>query len=198
MFRLVILVILVLILQFYKWAVADDIVSQEVMEGKNFTISTKFPKLHKDPQIFFTLVKGTSEILLAQLMCHFQICQLENQTPGVLLEFNEDNVTLTLLNINRNQSGIYKVKDLSSAHPKNKIFNVTVYEPPPKPHPSSMSIKAFTPGIGAAVVFAITSLIIGAIAGVICYNRRRMEIEETHESENEMMIRQQDPSNLRL
>lgn len=94
--------------------VDHDIVSQEVIEGNNFTISTKLPKLDTDPQFLFSLVNGTSEVPLAQLTCHFLKCLPDYWTSEVLLEFNEENVTLILLYITRSQTGLYKVKDLSS------------------------------------------------------------------------------------
>ncbi|KAA0706574.1 hypothetical protein E1301_Tti019835 [Triplophysa tibetana] len=124
------LTLLAVLLHVYSLAAADvdiDIVAQEVIEGNNFTISTKLPKLDTDPQFLFSLVNGTSEVPLAQLTCHFLKCLPDYWTSEVLLVFNEENVTLILLYITRSQTGLYKVKDLSSKQPKDKFFNVTVY-----------------------------------------------------------------------
>ncbi|KAI7794549.1 hypothetical protein IRJ41_015349 [Triplophysa rosa] len=173
MIKMSLLTLLAVLLHFYSWAAAadvdNDIVSQEVMEGNNFTISTKLPKLDTDPQSLFTLVNGTSEVPLAQLTCHFLKCLPNYWTSGVLLEFNEENVTLILLKITRSQTGLYKVRDLSSQQPKDKCFNVTVYVPPPEPPPSSRYTDA--PVIVATIGFIV--IVVAIIIGVIFFKCRR-------------------------
>ncbi|XP_051515647.1 uncharacterized protein si:rp71-80o10.4 [Myxocyprinus asiaticus] len=170
-------------------AVDVEIESQEVMEGNNVTISIQINKMEKDPQVLFMHMKGTLKDPIAQLTCHFQNCIRECWKSGVSLEFNEENVTLILLNVSHSQSGLYEVYNLSSKRKKNTIFNVTVYELPPEPPPSSMYISSSSTGITTAVVIMVILVIIGA--GVIwkykCF-RRRTEQNQNQPQENEMML----------
>ncbi|XP_051956674.1 uncharacterized protein LOC127625421 [Xyrauchen texanus] len=172
-------------------AVDVEIESQEVMEGNNVTISIQINKLENDPQFLFMLMKGTLKDPIAQLNCHFHTCTRECWKSGVSLEFDEESVTLTLLNVSRSQSGIYEVYNLSSKQMKNKIFNVTVYEPPPEPPPSSMYITSSFTGITTAAVIMVILVIIGA--GVIwkykCF-RKRTEENQNQPQENEIMLEQ--------
>ncbi|XP_073679055.1 uncharacterized protein [Garra rufa] len=161
----------------------DEIESLKVSEGENLTISIQIKKLDEDPQVLVIRLKDSSQERIAQIICHKGVCEHECWRSGVSLLSDGQNITLILMNVNYNQTGLYKICQLSSRHPENKIYNVTVYrkyytEPPfttisPEQTPSAMYSKSFTAGISAAAVILI--FITAVVIGFIYCKRRKVK-----------------------
>lgn len=97
-----------------------------VSEGGNLTISIHINDKDEDPQVLVTRLKGSSQELIAQLICHNRVCESEYWISGVSLVSDGENVTLVLMNVSHNQTGRYEVRKLSEPL-ESKIYNITVY-----------------------------------------------------------------------
>ncbi|XDV46496.1 hypothetical protein PO909_014383, partial [Leuciscus waleckii] len=104
----------------------DEIESLGVSEGENLTIAIHIKKTDKDPQVLVTRLKGSSQEPIAQLICHNGDCEREEKS-GVSLIYDGGNVTLILMNISYDQTGLYSVCKLSDSPLENKMYNVKVY-----------------------------------------------------------------------
>lgn len=105
----------------------EEIESLKVSQGENITISIQINKSDKDPQVLVTRLRGFSQERIAQMICHHGVCEHDCWRAGVSLISDGQNITLILMNVSYNQTGLYKICQLSSRHPENKIYNVTVY-----------------------------------------------------------------------
>ncbi|XP_042606714.1 uncharacterized protein LOC109048275 [Cyprinus carpio] len=152
--------------------------SLTVSEGGNLTISIHIEKWDRDPQVLVTLLKGSSQEPIAQVICHNGACEQKSWRSGVSLISVGQNMTLILMNISYNQTGLYKIYKLSSKLPENKIYNVAVYQPPlrtisPEQPASAVYSESFTAGISSAAVLLALVLIIAAVVGVIYRKHRK-------------------------
>ncbi|KTG01886.1 hypothetical protein cypCar_00035025 [Cyprinus carpio] len=153
----------------------DEIESLKVSEGENLTISIQIKKSDEDPQVLVTRLKGgSSQERIAQMICHNGVCEHESWRSRVSLISDGQNVSLILMNLSYNQTGLYKICKLSSRHPENKIYNVTVYYEPPlstiiPEKIASATSSEFTAGISAAVV----GLALGVIIGTVIYRKHK-------------------------
>lgn len=97
-------------------------------EGGNLTISIHIDKWEKDPQVLVFRLKGSSQEPIAQMICHNGDCTQKCWRPGVsLIVSDSENVTLILMNVSYNQTGLYEIRKHSNKPLENKIYNVTVY-----------------------------------------------------------------------
>ncbi|XP_048033120.1 uncharacterized protein si:rp71-80o10.4 [Megalobrama amblycephala] len=148
----------------------DDVESLTVSEGGNLTISIPIKKWDEDPQVLVSRLKGSSQQLIAQITCHDRVCERECLISEVSLICDEENVTLILMNVSFSQSGLYKVCKHGDTQPENKIYQVTVFKPPPctfspeQPPPAIYS-NSFTAGVTTSALGI--SVLITAVIGVI-------------------------------
>ncbi|XP_077074144.1 uncharacterized protein LOC143725548 isoform X2 [Siphateles boraxobius] len=159
-------------------AAADDDKDQDkeslgVSEGENLTISIHIEKSDEDPQVLVTRLKGSLEEPIAQLICHNEDCKREEDS-GVSLIYDGDggNVMLILLNVSFSQAGLYTVSKLSGTQPKNKIYNVTVYQPVyttrnPETQPHTGEALSTGAKVAVGIIGAILALVVLVIALVI-------------------------------
>lgn len=105
----------------------DEIEWLKISKRENLTISIQINKSDEDPQVLVTRLKGSSQERIAQMICHKGDCKHEYWRSGVSLISDGQNITLTVMNVRYNQTGLYKISNLSSRHPHNKIYNVTLY-----------------------------------------------------------------------
>lgn len=106
----------------------DEIESLTVSEGGNLTISIHIEKWEKDPQVLvFRLKSDSSQEPVAQVICHNGACTQTCWRPGASLRADRENITLILMNVNYNQTGLYEIRKHSNKPLENKIYNVTVY-----------------------------------------------------------------------
>ncbi len=97
-------------------------------EGGNLTISIHFDKWEEDPQVLvFRLKFDSSREPISQMICHNGGCTQKYWRPGVSLMSESENVTLILMNVSYNQTGLYEIRKHSNKPLENKIYNVTVY-----------------------------------------------------------------------
>ncbi|XP_051956672.1 uncharacterized protein LOC127625419 isoform X2 [Xyrauchen texanus] len=155
----------------------DDVVLIKVSDGDNLTLSTQIANPDDDPQVLFILQKEISDELIAQLVCHHRKCEAEGLKSGVLLHYDEQNVTLILLNVNRSQEGLYKVCSLSGKLSENRIYNVSVFDRPPctvSPlTPSPMLSKSFPVGVTTAVAVAIFGVLLISVIIAVLYRKHK-------------------------
>lgn len=106
----------------------DEIESLTVSEGGNLTISIHIEKWEKDPQVLvFRLKLDSSREPIAQRMCHNGVCTQKCWRSGVtLIVSDSENVTLILMNVRYNQTGLYEIRKHSNKPLENKVY-VTVY-----------------------------------------------------------------------
>ncbi|XP_016086861.1 uncharacterized protein [Sinocyclocheilus grahami] len=159
----------------------DEIESLTVTEGGNLTISVHIEKSDEDPQVLVTRLKGSSQEPIAQVFCHNGACAQKCWRPGVSLVSDGENTTLILMNVSYNQTGLYKVCKLSSRQPQNKIYKLTVYQPPlrtisTEQPASAVHSKSFTAGISTAAVVLVLLVIICAVTGVIYRKHEKASI----------------------
>ncbi|XP_073679072.1 uncharacterized protein [Garra rufa] len=155
----------------------DEIESLKVLEGENLTISIHIEKWDEDPQILLIRLKGSSMELIAQIICHNGACAHKWRSE-VSLKSDGENVTLSLMNVSDNQAGLYEVRKPSSKRHENKIYNVTVYQPPistisPEKTASALYSKS-TAGISAVsvgVILVVLALVV--IIGAVIYIYRK-------------------------
>ncbi|XP_026121865.1 uncharacterized protein LOC113104363 [Carassius auratus] len=152
----------------------DATESHTVPEEGNLTISIHIEKLTEDPQVLVTRLRGgSSQEPIAQMICHKGVCEHQSWRSGVSLISDTQNVTLILLNVSLNQTGLYKVRKQSNKRLENKIYNITVYYEPqlstiiPEKIASATnseltSGKSAAVGIAVVVLFALV-VIIGAV-----------------------------------
>ncbi|KAK7129385.1 hypothetical protein R3I94_017558 [Phoxinus phoxinus] len=157
--------------------VDDDTDDIEVSEGENLTISIHIKKSDEDPQVLVTRLNGSSQEPIAQLFCYNGNCSLKYWESGVSLIYDGGNVTLILMDVSHNQTGLYTVLKLSVTPLENKIYNLTV-DRIPAPlsiiSPSVMYSKSFIAGITSAVlVLIILVLIITGAIGVVYWKRSK-------------------------
>lgn len=152
----------------------DEFESLGVSEGENLTIPIHIKKSDEDPQVLVTRLKGSSQEPIVQLTCHDGDCVCEGWESGVSLIYDGGNMTLILMNVSYNQTGLYKVRKLSVTPLETQSYNVTVYQAPLRiTSPSVMYSKSFTAGItSAALVFILVLIITGAI-GVFYWKRSK-------------------------
>jgi len=100
----------------------DEIESLGVSEGGNLSISIHIKKSEEDPQVLVTRRKEP----IAQLICHNGDCKCEAWESGVSLIYDGGNLTLILMNVSYNQTGLYSVRKLSDTPAEKKVYNVTV------------------------------------------------------------------------
>ncbi len=105
-----------------------EIESLTVSEGGNLTISIHIEKWEKDPQVLvFRLKLDSSREPIAQRLCHNGVCTQKCWRSGVtLIVSDSENVTLILLNVRYNQTGLYEIRKHSNKPLENKMYNVTV------------------------------------------------------------------------
>lgn len=97
-------------------------------EGGNLTISIDIKKWEEDPQVLvFRLKFDSSREPISQMICHNGGCTQKYWRPGVSLMSESENVTLILMNVSYNQTGLYEIRKHSNKRFENKIYNVTVY-----------------------------------------------------------------------
>ncbi|KAF4096309.1 hypothetical protein G5714_022278 [Onychostoma macrolepis] len=150
----------------------DEIEWLEISEGENLTISIQVNKSDEDPQVLVTRLKGSSQERIAQMICHNGDCELECWRSGVSLFSDGQNLTLILMNVRYNQTGLYRICKLSSRHPENKIYNVTLYQPPfstisQELLASAVYSKSFTAGISSGAVVLSLVVITAAVIGFV-------------------------------
>ncbi len=92
----------------------DEIEWLKISEGENLTISIQINKSDEDPQVLVTRLKGSSQERIAQMICHKGDCEHECWRSGVSLISDGQNITLTVMNVHYNQTGLYKICNLSS------------------------------------------------------------------------------------
>lgn len=105
----------------------DEFESLGVSEGENLTIPIHIKKSDEDPQVLVTRLKGSSQEPIVQLTCHDGDCVCEGWESGVSLIYDGGNMTLILMNVSYNQTGLYKVRKLSVTPLETQSYNVTVY-----------------------------------------------------------------------
>ncbi|KAF4096300.1 uncharacterized protein LOC131532255 [Onychostoma macrolepis] len=159
----------------------DEIESLTVSEGGNLTISIHIEKWEKDPQVLvFRLSLDSSQEPIAQMICHNGGCTQTRWRPGASLRADRESVTLILMNVHYNQTGLYEIRKHSNKPLENKIYNVTVSQPPLStiiPEKSaSATHREFTAGISAAVVAAVlVVLALAVLVGAVIYRKCRKE-----------------------
>ncbi|KAK7132770.1 hypothetical protein R3I93_019112 [Phoxinus phoxinus] len=154
----------------------DEIESLGVSEGENLTIAIHIKKSDKDPQVLVTrsLLKGSSQEPIAHLICHDGDCVREGWVSGVSLIYDGGNVTLILMNVSYNQTGLYTVCKLSDTPLENKSYNVTVYPAPLSViSPSVMYSKSSAVLVLTILVLIIVVLIITGAIGVVYWKRSK-------------------------
>ncbi|XP_043086178.1 uncharacterized protein LOC122332819 [Puntigrus tetrazona] len=158
-----------------------EIESLAVPVGGNLTISSLLGNRDEDPQLlFFRLRLDSSLELMAQVICFNGACKQKCWGPGVSLISDGGNVTLVLMRVGYNQTGLYKFLK-HSKRLENKIYNVTVYQPPLSttiPEESSAVNRDFTSGKTAVTVCA--ALVILALVVFIGAAIYRKHTERTH------------------
>ncbi|KAK2886174.1 hypothetical protein QQF64_020389 [Cirrhinus molitorella] len=153
----------------------NEIESLTVFEGGNLTISIHIEKSDKDLQILLIHGKGSSKELIAQIICNNGTCEKTQKWRSISLKSDGENVTLSLMNVSYNQTGLYEVRQPSSKRHENNIYKVTVCEPPlssisPEKTASAMyseSHEPFIAGISAGAVVLALVVIVGAAIFVI-------------------------------
>lgn len=101
-------------------------VELSVVEGGNLTVFTATTRSEEDPQILTSRLHGASEDLIAQLSCYNNNCTNEGSEP-VVIRYDAQNVTIVLVNANRNQTGRYKVYVHCGTRNENWMYNITVF-----------------------------------------------------------------------
>ncbi|XP_042612080.1 uncharacterized protein LOC109068858 [Cyprinus carpio] len=97
-----------------------------VMEGDSITLNTDVTELQKDDQILWTFRLNSSETRIAEI--HKQIIYIydNNERFRDRLKIDEQTGSLTITNINKLHSGLYKLQIISGVI-KHKCFNLAVY-----------------------------------------------------------------------
>lgn len=163
----------------------DEIESRAVFEGGNLTISFHIEE-RGDPQVLVTHLRGSSREPIAQMICHNRDCDRKCWRSGDSLTSDGQNITLILMNLSYNQTGLYKVLQLSNGHQEIKIYNITVYQPPlrsisPEQAASAVySSSSVTAGVSAAAAGLALLLIICAVIGVMYWKHRKAVHQEIH------------------
>ncbi|XP_050952849.1 uncharacterized protein si:rp71-80o10.4 [Labeo rohita] len=164
----------------------DEIESLAVLEGGNLTISIHIEKWDENPQILLFRRKESSKELIAQIICHNGDCE-QKWRSEVSLKSDGENVSLSLINVNYNQTGVYEVRKPSSKWHGNKIYNVSVHQPPlstinPE-KTSSAKYSDSTAGISVGavgVVLVVLALVV--IIGAVIYSKRKRAQESDPEA----------------
>ncbi|XP_056589367.1 uncharacterized protein si:rp71-80o10.4 isoform X2 [Triplophysa dalaica] len=149
-------------------ASGETVVELSVVEGGNLTVFTATTRSEEDPQILTSRLHGASEDLIAQLSCNNNNCTNEC-SETVLIRYDAQNVTIVLVNANRNQqTGRYKVYVHCGTRNENWMYNITVFESTrsvisPESPPSYIISKPVTAGIRATLGILVFALFIGVI-----------------------------------
>ncbi|XP_043079809.1 CD48 antigen-like [Puntigrus tetrazona] len=100
-----------------------------VTEGESVTLNTGVTELHKDDQILWSFILNSSETRLAVIynqMLSIYDDKENNERFRGRLQLDEQTGSLTITNINRLHSGLYKLTIISGVI-KHKSFSTEVY-----------------------------------------------------------------------
>ncbi|XP_052445195.1 CD48 antigen-like isoform X3 [Carassius gibelio] len=129
----------------------SDVYSDErgisVMEGDSVTLNTDVTELKKDDQILWTFRFNSSETRIAEI--YKQIISIydnkeNNERFRDRLKIDEQTGSLTITNINKLHSGLYKLQ-IINGDVKHKSFSVAVYGILPVPVIIRDSSQHFSP-----------------------------------------------------
>ncbi|XP_059424854.1 SLAM family member 9-like [Carassius carassius] len=112
-----------------------DVVS--VMEGDSVSLNSNVTEVQKDDQILWMF--GPKETRIAEIYKNSIDMFNSNEIFGDRLQMDNQTGSLTIRNIRRTDSGLYKRQIRSHGGNSDKTFSVTVYAPLPVPVISSNS-----------------------------------------------------------
>uniref|UniRef100_A0A8C1XPR1 Ig-like domain-containing protein n=1 Tax=Cyprinus carpio TaxID=7962 RepID=A0A8C1XPR1_CYPCA len=109
----------------------DVMKSVSVTEGDSVTLNTDVTEVQRDDQILWMF--GPKETRIAELYKHIIDMFSSNETFGDRLQLDSFTGSLTIRNIRRTDSGLYKRQIRSNRGNSDKPFSVTVYAGLPVP-----------------------------------------------------------------
>ncbi|CAM4658881.1 unnamed protein product [Leuciscus chuanchicus] len=121
--------------------VTDEVKSVSVTEGDSVTLNTDV-KVQRDDQILWMF--GPQETRIAELYKQNIDMFGSNKIFGDRLQMDSQTGSLTIRNINKTHSGLYKLQIRSDRRNSDKIINVTVYAPLPIPFITGSSQQCFS------------------------------------------------------
>ncbi|XP_043078744.1 uncharacterized protein LOC122327443 [Puntigrus tetrazona] len=107
----------------------DETETISVMEGDSVTLRTNVTEIHKDDHIIWTFRLKNSENRLAVIfnqILSIYVDKENNERFRGRLQLDEQTGSLTITNINRLHSGLYKLQ-VMNGEVKHKSFNLAVY-----------------------------------------------------------------------